>query len=149
MPEISLRKYAESRKARGLPGGSLSAVQRAVAGQRVTLTAAGKIDPVVADRQWLENSATRPDQMRRSDLEQTRDGGGLPRFGDPVPYASYEAADDACEALMVAAIEGDASRVPGLLKRARAHLGPARSEAMELLDHVAGDVVASLKAGAR
>ena len=48
---MSLRKYAESRRARGLPGGTLSAVQKAIAAGRISLID-GKIDPEVADIQW-------------------------------------------------------------------------------------------------
>lgn len=48
---LSLRKYADSRKARGLPGGTLHAVQRAIEAKRIT-PIDGKIDPEVADIQW-------------------------------------------------------------------------------------------------
>jgi len=52
---ISLRAYAKSRRARGLTGGSLAAVQKAIAAERIRLSN-GKIDPQVADIQWERNT---------------------------------------------------------------------------------------------
>lgn len=52
MPQLlSLRAYGRSRRARGLPGGSLAAVQKAIAQGRIT-PIDGKVDPEVADIQW-------------------------------------------------------------------------------------------------
>jgi len=53
---LSQRGYAALRRKRGLPGGSLSAVQKAVKAGRITLTPDGRIDPVEADRAWLRNT---------------------------------------------------------------------------------------------
>lgn len=65
---ISQRAYARSRKERGLPGGSLAAVQKAIDSGRIRLID-GQIDPDVADIQWERN--TDPDQQKRGA------GGGL------------------------------------------------------------------------
>lgn len=62
---ISQRAYARSRAARGLPGGALSAVQKAAATGRITLVD-GKIDPEAADRAW--EARTDVDQQTRGAL---------------------------------------------------------------------------------
>lgn len=65
---ISLREYARYRKANGLPGGTLGAVQRAIQHGRITTVADGHgkpcIDPETANLQWAEN--TDPDQSARA-----------------------------------------------------------------------------------
>lgn len=48
---LSLRQYALSRKARGLPGSSLAAVQKALKTGRIVKTDGG-IDPAGADSRW-------------------------------------------------------------------------------------------------
>jgi hypothetical protein len=53
---LSRRKYAEHRKDTGLPGGSLQAVQRALARDRIHLEPDGTIDPDRADREWAANT---------------------------------------------------------------------------------------------
>lgn len=56
---LSLRQYATSRKHRGLPGGSLAAVQKAIAAGRLKrcLSPDGKIgDAALADREWDANT---------------------------------------------------------------------------------------------
>jgi chorismate mutase len=58
--ELSLRAYARSRRERCLPGGSLQAVRKAVLSNRISLTAAGKIDPAQADVAWAANTPARP-----------------------------------------------------------------------------------------
>jgi len=52
----SLRAYAAHRKAAGLPGATLAAVQKALKNQRITRAADGSIDFERADREWLEHS---------------------------------------------------------------------------------------------
>lgn len=59
---ISQREYARRRRERGLPGGTLRAVQKAIEAERIRLID-GKIDPEVADIQWDRN--TDPDQQKR------------------------------------------------------------------------------------
>lgn len=61
---MSLRAYARSRKARGLPGGTHRAVQRAIESGRIAeaVDDDGLIDPELADRLWAEN--TRPSLAR-------------------------------------------------------------------------------------
>ncbi len=49
---VSMRAYARSRRARGLPGGSLQAVQRALRAGRIHALPSGRIEPVRADREW-------------------------------------------------------------------------------------------------
>lgn len=53
---LSIRDYAAHRRERGLPGGSKTAVERAIKLGRITRTAAGKIDPTRADAEWAANS---------------------------------------------------------------------------------------------
>jgi hypothetical protein len=52
---LSQRKYAESRKARGLSGGTLAAVQKAIASERIQLTD-GWVDSDAADLAWGSNT---------------------------------------------------------------------------------------------
>lgn len=55
---LSLRAYAAHRRAAGLPGGSLQAVQKAVETGRLSLDDDGKIgDASAADREWFENTS--------------------------------------------------------------------------------------------
>ena len=63
MPDfLSLRAYAASRKARGLSGGSLAAVQKARDSGRIKVVD-GKVDPDAADAAWLANTSV--DQQAR------------------------------------------------------------------------------------
>lgn len=65
---MGFREYAESRKQRGLPGTTLSAVQKAIDSGRISTVpddkGRRKIDPDVADIQWAKN--TDPDQAARA-----------------------------------------------------------------------------------
>ena len=61
MTAMSLRSYAKHRRNAGLPGGTLSSVQAALASGRIATDEAGLINPVVADRAWEENT----DPMKR------------------------------------------------------------------------------------
>ena len=54
---MSKREYARSRKARGLPGGTLAAVQKALASSRIEETADGKISSAEADRTWRQRTS--------------------------------------------------------------------------------------------
>ena len=53
---LTIRKYAESRKARGLPGGTHPGVLKAVRTGRIALVN-GMVDPDSADRAWLQNTS--------------------------------------------------------------------------------------------
>lgn len=53
---LTLRGYARHRARLGLPGATLNAVQTALEHGRITRGADGKIDPVAADRSWLETT---------------------------------------------------------------------------------------------
>jgi hypothetical protein len=57
---LTQAKYAASRKARGLPGGSREAVRKAVDAGRISAFGPDKmVDPELADRQWAENTRAR------------------------------------------------------------------------------------------
>lgn len=57
---MSARGYAASRRARGLPGGTLRAVQEAIQAERIPVRADGRIDPAAADQAWeLTTDASR------------------------------------------------------------------------------------------
>ena len=53
---VSLRAYARHRGELGLPGGSLTAVQKAIAAKRITALPDGTIDPERADQEWKRNT---------------------------------------------------------------------------------------------
>lgn len=65
---FGLREYARYRESNGLPGATLTAVQKAIASNRITVIidekGKQKIDPEVADFQWGKN--TDPDQSARA-----------------------------------------------------------------------------------
>jgi len=71
---LSRRAYAESRKARGLPGGSDKGVRQAITAGRISLLPDGTIDPARADREWDETT----DHSKRP-------GGGGEAPASPVP----------------------------------------------------------------
>lgn len=54
---LSIRAYAEHRRARGLVGTSPWSVQKALKAGRITRNRDGKIDPAVADEQWDQNTS--------------------------------------------------------------------------------------------
>lgn len=56
---FTLRGYARHRKARGLPGGSLAAVQKALATGRIAVDDDGRIDVAAADEAWSANTDER------------------------------------------------------------------------------------------
>lgn len=58
MALMSQRAYARHRAERGLPGGTLRAVQKAIAAGRIQLTPDGLIDPDAADAAWEANSSS-------------------------------------------------------------------------------------------
>lgn len=51
---LSRRAYAAHRAGLGLPGGTDTAVRKAIAAGRITIEADGSIDPAKADAQWAE-----------------------------------------------------------------------------------------------
>lgn len=55
---LTQAEYARHRKGRGLPGGTRESVRKAVDEGRIS-TIEGKIDPVVADIQWEQNTRAR------------------------------------------------------------------------------------------
>lgn len=56
MPGLSVRAYAEHRRAAGLPGGSVWSVQKALKAGRISRDEDGKIDSVRADAEWELNT---------------------------------------------------------------------------------------------
>ena len=64
---LSLRAYARHRKAQGLDGTTLSAVQKAITDERITTINDGgrwaKIDPAAADADWAANTGERRDHQ--------------------------------------------------------------------------------------
>jgi len=53
---FSQRAYARHRKDLNLPGGTVRAVQKALASGRIKADAKGKIDPAAADAAWTRNT---------------------------------------------------------------------------------------------
>ena len=53
---LSVAAYAKSRRARRLPGGALSAVQRAIRSGRIEIGTDGKVDREQADAAWSRNT---------------------------------------------------------------------------------------------
>jgi len=90
---LSIRAYAQSRAARGLPGGSHTAVRKAIAAGRVTPEPDGTIDPERADAQW--SGQTDPAKQRGDAVK-----GPAPATGStgpserPVPQAAIDAVQD-------------------------------------------------------
>ncbi len=63
---LSLRKYAQHRKQKGLTGGSLRGVQKAIQSGRIRTEPDGTINPERADADWLERtSVTKSRSMTR------------------------------------------------------------------------------------
>ncbi|MGY6704898.1 elements of external origin [Roseinatronobacter sp.] len=93
---LSIRAYAQSRAARGLPGGSHTAVRKAIAAGRVTPEADGTIDPERADAQW--SGQTDPAKQRgagSADARNTADGADNATPAErPVPQAAIDAVQD-------------------------------------------------------
>ena len=123
MTTLSLRAYARSRRSRGLPGGSLAAVQRAVASRRITLTADGKVDQDVADRQWFER--TDQEQQERAEHQRSQ---RKPVSNDAT---RDEAADPALVDALLAEREIFCERV-AVLKLDAATVAAVTSAALEL-----------------
>lgn len=77
---LSLRGYAKHRKESGLPGGTLTAVQKALASGRIRAKN-GQIEPTQADRDWLSNSDQRRQRQRRPDNNAEPDEVTVPNDG--------------------------------------------------------------------
>lgn len=117
---ISQRAYARSRAERGLPGGALSAVQKAAATGRIVLVG-GKVDPEAADRAW--DARTDVDQQSRGAL-----GGHAPK---PAPQARVAQAAPASSP-MVDAVVSD--RDTYFAHKARRELVEAQLAELELAE---------------
>jgi hypothetical protein len=91
MPKLlSIREYADHRKAAGLVGGTRQGVERAIAAKRILLID-GKIDPDVADIQWEKNTRRRVDLHSQSPTVETPASESMvqaDRSGDPSWAAS-------------------------------------------------------------
>lgn len=140
---ISLRAYGESRRERGLPGGSLAAVQKAIKSGRISLVD-GKIDPDAADADWVRNTSVE---------QQGRGAGGGERPSALVGVSGGESYIDArarSEALRAQMMEIDLAEKRGELvsaediRRALADkLTATRDELLTIPERVAGKVASS------
>lgn len=96
---LSLRAYAASRKERGLPGGSLAAVQKAIESKRISTVqddrGRAKIDPVVADIQWMQNTDAEQSARANPDLAPAYPSGAVDRVSAPGVAPQVGSADDA------------------------------------------------------
>ena len=93
MPLLTLRGYARSRKARGLPGGSPAAVKKAIDSGRIGRTPDGRIDADLADVAWRRNTVER---CQVGGSHSTADPGidhGERREGGPPPPPAEEATE--------------------------------------------------------
>jgi hypothetical protein len=115
---LSLRAYARSRRERGLPGGTLNAIQKAIASGRIQLVD-GKIDPEAADAAWVKNTSV--EQQARGAR-----GGGTPVLEPPaapsdvVDAESYIVARARKEAALADLAEMEASELRGELVKVEA-----------------------------
>lgn len=90
---LSRRAYAAYRKERGLPGGSHTAVNKAIETGRITLGADGSLDPAVADAQWLastDQAQQRSPESQQQGVERARETLAADERR-PVPAAAVEA----------------------------------------------------------
>ena len=90
---LSIRAYAQSRAARGLPGRSHTAVRKAIAAGRVTPEPDGTIDPERADAQW--SGQTDPAKQRGDAAKGPASGTSSTAPSErPVPQAAIDAVQD-------------------------------------------------------
>jgi hypothetical protein len=75
MAALTLRAYGRHRRAEGLPGGSLQAVQKALKRGWIHALPSGRIDPVAADREWAGLTVERVSVYRPGTRQ-------LKRYGD-------------------------------------------------------------------
>lgn len=94
---MSLRAYARHRKDRGLPGGSDTAVRKAIQAGRISKLPDGTIDPETADAEWsgsTDRAKVRTDEQYQQGAERARE---TIEAGEtkPVPPAAREAVEEA------------------------------------------------------
>jgi hypothetical protein len=149
---LTQARYAASRKARGLSGGSREAVRRAVDAGRISAFGPKKmIDSELADRQWAKNT-----QARASTIAPTPGTGQDEGTGDLVDAAG-RAESTTMDEPAPAAAEGDPQQLqadPGYqASRARQAAADARTAELKLaelegtlvrLDHVRASLAARL-----
>jgi hypothetical protein len=80
---VSARGYARHRREAGLSGGTHRAVLKALRAGRITAGADGRIDPQVADQQWVTRSAPRV-------VAFVPRPAGAPASNGPGPFGSTE-----------------------------------------------------------
>ena len=90
--KLSLRAYAASRKARGLPGGTLNAVQKARDAGRIQVVD-GKVDQEAADAAWAANTSVEQQQRGKSGGVKRPKASNTPKTG--VDEGADEPNDDA------------------------------------------------------
>lgn len=97
---LSIRAYAASRKERGLPGGSHTAVRKAIATGRITALPDGTIDPEQADREWgaqTDPSKQRGEHAQAIQRATAAETASAPPATKPVPRAAIDAVNSTLE----------------------------------------------------
>lgn len=96
---VSIRAYAASRKERGLPGGSHTAVRKAIQAGRITTLPDGTLDPARADREW--DTQTDPSKQRGEAAQAAQRATAAITTASPamkpVPRAAIEAVNSTLE----------------------------------------------------
>lgn len=145
---LSIRGYAEHRRRSGLPGGTKNAVEKALAAGRISRTAAGKIDPKIADAEWLAQTTRSPVVDTDSDDSTPEPGSGYAkRFNrartireeERAKLAALEYAKAAGEAALVKPMRAEAHRL-GRLVRDRVLTVPDRVAALCAAEGDAGEI---------
>lgn len=135
---LSIRGYAEHRRRAGLPGGTKNAVEKALAAGRISRTSAGRIDPSVADAEWIAQT-TRPAAIDDDEADGAPEPGSgyAKRFNrartireeERAKLAALEYARAAGEAALVKPMRAEAHRI-GRLVRERVLTVPDRVAAL-------------------
>lgn len=94
---LGLRAYARHRRQRGLVGGTLGAVQKAIAAGRISLIGS-KIDPEVADIQWADKTDAAQQARGARGGHAPRDEPKAPPGGDREGYFATKERRERAEA---------------------------------------------------
>ncbi len=122
---LGLREYARHRKARGLSGTTLRAVQDAIASGRLTVTDGKIADAAAADAQWL--ATTREDRRPDNGPAAKLNGGA----DSPHPTQPAVTTQDQCSKLPVADTNAGTSTDPPPLAISRARREAVLAELAE------------------
>ena len=77
---LSIRAYADYRKAKGLTGTSAYAVTKALREGRITKNKYGRIDPIQATKDWAANTNPALVRGKVGEVEGVGDAGGIPSY---------------------------------------------------------------------